>query len=236
MNENLDSTEIDKFSSMADQWWDPEGRLRTLHIMNPVRLAYIDSEICLVGKQVLDVGCGGGLLAEAMAKKKAIVTGLDASDSAIEVARMHSKQSGQHVDYIVSTPEKFADQRAGTFDVVTCMEMLEHVPDPESVIAACAKLVKPKGHVILSTVNRTAKAYALAVLGAEYLLNILPRGTHNYAQFIRPSELAAWCRRENLNVRHITGMTYLPVLDYCALRRNTDVNYMLHAELLDDIT
>jgi 2-polyprenyl-6-hydroxyphenyl methylase/3-demethylubiquinone-9 3-methyltransferase len=235
MNENLDSTEIAKFSSMADQWWDPEGQLRTLHIMNPIRLAYIDAEVCLAGKQVLDVGCGGGLLAEAMAQKNAIVTGLDASDSAIGIARMHSKQSGQHVDYIVSTPEKYADQRAGTFDVVTCMEMLEHVPDPESVIAACAKLVKPKGHVILSTVNRTAKAYALAILGAEYLLNILPRGTHKYAQFIRPSELAAWCRHGNLTVRHITGVTYLPVLDYCALSRRTDVNYMLHAELVGDI-
>ncbi len=235
MNENLDSTEIAKFSSMADQWWDPEGQLRTLHIINPIRLAYLDAEVRLAGKQVLDVGCGGGLLAEAMAQKNAIVTGLDASDSAIGAARMHSKQSSQHVDYIVSTPEKLADQRAGTFDVVTCMEMLEHVPDPESVIAACAKLVKPKGHVILSTVNRTAKAYALAILGAEYLLNILPRGTHKYAQFIRPSELAAWCRRGNLTVRHITGVTYLPILDYCALSRRTDVNYMLHAELVGDL-
>jgi len=235
MNENLDSKELAKFSSLADQWWNPEGQLKTLHVINPVRLAYIDAEVSLAGKRVLDVGCGGGILAEAMAKKDACVTGLDASERAIGVARIHSRQSGRNIDFIVSTPEKYASQQAESFDVVTCMELLEHVPNPESVIAACARLVKPNGHVILSTVNRTPKAYALAVLGAEYLFKLLPKGTHEYVQFIRPSELARWCRRQNMTVRHITGLTYLPLVNYCALSRKTDVNYMMHAELGADV-
>jgi len=235
MNENLDKAELAKFSALADQWWDPEGQLKTLHVMNPARLAYIDGVVThLDGKQVLDVGCGGGILAEAMARKGASVTGLDASEDAISVACVHGRQSDLVIDYFVTTPEKFANQQAGSFDVVSCMELLEHVPDPESVIAACAKLVKPGGHVIFSTVNRTPRAYALAVLAAEYLFRLLPRGTHDYAQFIRPSELAAWCRRQHLSVRHITGLIYLPLLDTCALSRNTDINYLLHAVLVAD--
>jgi len=232
MNENIDKTEIAKFSSLSEQWWNPQGELKSLHVMNPVRVDYIDSVVSLTGKRVLDVGCGGGLLAEDMAKKGAVVTGLDASESAIEVARTHSRDSGLQIEFMVSTPEQQASGQAGRYDVVTCMELLEHVPVPESVVSACARLVKPGGHVILSTLNRTPKAYLLAVLGAEYLLGILPRGTHDYAQFIRPSELASWCRAQRLTVRHVTGLTYLPMLDYCALSRHTGVNYMLHAELV----
>lgn len=234
MNENIDNTEIAKFSALSAQWWDPQGELKTLHVMNPVRVDYIDNRVSLAGKQVLDVGCGGGILAEAMVKKGAFVTGLDASESAIGVARAHSRDNGLQIEYLVSTPEQQASQQAGRYDVVTCMELLEHVPVPESVVSACARLVKPGGQVILSTLNRTPAAYLLAVVGAEYLLGILPRGTHDYAQFIRPAELASWCRAQHLTLRHITGLTYLPLVDYCALSRNTGVNYMLHAELVPD--
>jgi 2-polyprenyl-6-hydroxyphenyl methylase/3-demethylubiquinone-9 3-methyltransferase len=226
--DNVDSGEIKKFTAMAARWWDPDGDFKPLHRLNPLRLDYIAQRCVLSGAAVVDIGCGGGLLSEAMAAAGARVTGVDAADAPLQVAKLHLLESGQQVDYVLSTAEQFLETHAGKFDVVTCLEMLEHVPDPSSVVSACAGLVKPGGQVIFSTINRNPKAYALAVVGAEYILGMLPKGTHDYSKFIRPSELAAWCRDAGLVVHDITGMTYNPLTDQFRLKRDSDVNYLMH--------
>ena len=226
---NADPAELQKFGDLAHRWWDPESEFRPLHEINPLRLDWIDSIATLSGKTVLDVGCGGGILSEGMATRGATVTGIDLGEKALNVARLHLHESGLVVDYRLVSAEAMAEAHPGEFDVVTCLEMLEHVPDPESIVAACARLVKPGGDVFFSTLNRNPKAYLLAIIGAEYLLRLLPRGTHDYARFIKPSELARQCRQAGLEFRSLTGMTYNPLTKHYALSRDTDVNYLLHA-------
>ncbi|AWI77377.1 bifunctional 3-demethylubiquinol 3-O-methyltransferase/2-polyprenyl-6-hydroxyphenol methylase [Parazoarcus communis] len=225
---NADPAELQKFSDLAHRWWDPASEFKPLHEINPLRLNWIDDIASLAGKDVLDIGCGGGILSEGMASLGATVTGIDLSEKALGVARLHLFESGQKVDYRLVSAEAFAEESPARFDVVTCMEMLEHVPDPASTIAACAKLVKPGGHVFFSTLNRNLKAYALAIIGAEYLLKLLPRGTHEYAKFIKPSELSRYSRNAGLTPQTLTGMNYNPLTKVYALGRNTDVNYLLH--------
>ena len=226
---NADQHELDKFSQLAHRWWDPNSDFKPLHDINPLRLDWIDGHCQLAGKAVLDVGCGGGLLAEGMCEKGATVTGIDLSEKALAVARLHLLESGRELDYRQISAEELATQEAGRYDVVTCMEMLEHVPDPASTVAACAALTRPGGHVFFSTINRNPKAYLLAVVGAEYVLRMLPRGTHDYARFIKPSELSRWVRNAGLDPDELRGMTYNPLTRHCALGKNTDVNYLLHA-------
>jgi 2-polyprenyl-6-hydroxyphenyl methylase / 3-demethylubiquinone-9 3-methyltransferase len=226
---NADPAELEKFSGLAHRWWDRLGDFRPLHDINPVRLEWIDAVVSLKGKRVLDVGCGGGILAESMALKGAQVTGIDLADKALAVARLHSMESGVAVDYQLISTEDLAQTSAGAFDVVTCMEMLEHVPSPASVVAACAALVKPGGTVFFSTINRNLKAYALAVVGAEYVLRLLPRGTHEYAKFITPAELARHCRDASLNVNDIKGMQYNPFTHVATLSTDASVNYAICA-------
>lgn len=218
------------FDRHADHWWDRHGPLRTLHAINPVRLDYIDQHCSLAGKQVLDLGCGGGLLCEAMTGRGARVTGADISGELIEVAREHAAQQVLAIDYIETESGDLA-QQATRFDLITCLEMLEHVDDPGQVIADCARLLKPGGDLILSTLNRTPTAYALAIVAAEYLTGLLPRGTHDYERFIKPAELAACCRTHGLDVLDISGLSYLPWLHRAHISRNTTVNYLLHARL-----
>jgi 2-polyprenyl-6-hydroxyphenyl methylase / 3-demethylubiquinone-9 3-methyltransferase len=225
---NADLRELEKFSQLAHRWWDPEGEFKPLHEINPLRLRHIDRIAGLSGKSVLDVGCGGGILSEAMAACGATVTGIDLAEKPLQVARLHLFESGQQVEYLRISAEQLALDRPRHFDVVTCMEMLEHVPGPESVVNACAQLVKPGGWVFFATINRNPKSYVFAILGAEYVLGLLPRGTHDYARFIKPSELAAMCRRAQLELAGVTGMTYNPLTRVYALSRDTDVNYILH--------
>ena len=225
---NADQNELDKFSQLAHRWWDPSSEFKPLHAINPLRLEWIAGHASISGKTVLDIGCGGGILSESMAQRGAEVTGIDLSDKALAVARLHLLESGNRVDYQKIAAEELATQAAGRFDVVTCMEMLEHVPNPASIIAACAALVKPGGHVFFSTLNRNAKAYALAVVGAEYLLKLLPKGTHDYAKFIKPSELSRWAKSVGLEPDELIGMTYNPLTQRYRLGRDTDVNYLLH--------
>ncbi|WP_418648479.1 bifunctional 2-polyprenyl-6-hydroxyphenol methylase/3-demethylubiquinol 3-O-methyltransferase UbiG [Thauera butanivorans] len=225
---NADPNEVQKFSELAHRWWDPASEFKPLHEINPLRLDWIDGKAGLAGKTVLDVGCGGGILAEGMASLGARVTGIDLSEKALSVARLHLFESGHSVDYRLISAEAFAEESPGHFDVVTCMEMLEHVPDPASTIAACARLVKPGGHVFFSTINRNPKAYALAIIGAEYVLNMLPRGTHEYEKFIKPSELSRYCRNAGLDTEELTGMSYNPLTRVYSLGRDTDVNYLMH--------
>ncbi len=227
---NADQQELDKFAQLAHRWWDPTSEFKPLHDINPLRLNYIDEIAQIAGKNVLDVGCGGGILAESMAARGANVTGIDLGEKALKVAKLHLLESGQKVDYRLIAVEELAEQQPQSFDVVTCMEMLEHVPEPESVVRACARLVKPGGHVFFSTLNRNAKAYLLAVIGAEYVLNLLPRGTHEYAKFIKPSELSGFCRRAGLNVEDIMGMSYNPFSKTYSLGKDTSVNYLLCAK------
>ncbi len=224
---NVDQLEIDKFSALAHRWWDPNSEFKPLHDINPLRLSYIDAVAGLSGKQVLDVGCGGGILAESMAQRGANVTGIDMSDKALKVAEIHLLESGNHVDYRKVAVEDLANEKPGQFDIVTCMEMLEHVPDPASIVHACATLVKPGGEVFFSTLNRNPKSYLFAIVGAEYLLKLLPRGTHDYAKFIKPSELARFCREARLPVREIIGMSYNPFSKAYTLGQDTDVNYII---------
>jgi 2-polyprenyl-6-hydroxyphenyl methylase/3-demethylubiquinone-9 3-methyltransferase len=224
---NADQQELDKFSQLAHRWWDPSSEFKPLHDINPLRLEYIDSLAGLSAKRVLDVGCGGGILSESMAARGANVTGIDLGEKALKVAKLHLLESGQKVDYRLIAVEELARQEALQFDVVTCMEMLEHVPDPASIVKACFDLVKPGGHVFFSTINRNAKAYLFAVIGAEYLLNMLPRGTHDYAKFIKPSELARHCREAGLAVTEVTGMSYNPLSKVYSLGNDTSVNYIL---------
>jgi 2-polyprenyl-6-hydroxyphenyl methylase/3-demethylubiquinone-9 3-methyltransferase len=224
---NVDPRELAKFSALAHRWWDPTSEFRPLHEINPLRLAHIERLAGgLEGKRVVDVGCGGGILAEAMARRGARVTGIDLGEKPIKVAMLHALESGATVDYRVQSAEALAETEPEAFDVVTCMEMVEHVPEPASTIAACARMVKPGGHVFFSTINRNAKAFLFAIVGAEYVLRLLPRGTHEYARFIRPSELAAWARAAGLAVEDFTGMTYNPVTRTYALGRDVDVNYI----------
>lgn len=227
-NANFDPREIAKFEDLASRWWDPAGEFKPLHEINPLRLEYIDRRAGLAGKQVLDVGCGGGILSESMAARGAQVTAIDMGEAPLAVARLHRHESGVKVDYLHSTAEALAAERPGQFDVVTCLEMLEHVPEPASVVQACAQLVKPGGHVFFSTINRNPKSYLFAIVGAEYLLQMLPKGTHDYARFIRPSELAAWCRPAGLSVRELTGMSYNPLSKRYSLGPDVDVNYLVH--------
>ncbi len=224
---NADPVEIEKFSQLAHKWWDPNSEFKPLHEINPLRLNYINRHASLSGKTVLDVGCGGGILSESMACLNANVTGIDLSAKALQVAKLHLLETGKQVNYRKIAVEELADELPDHFDVVTCMEMLEHVPDPASVIAACAKLVKPGGWVFFSTLNRNAKSYLYAVIGAEYVLNMLPRGTHDYAKFIKPSELAQSCRNAELNVTDLIGMSYNPISKVYSLGKDTDVNYMV---------
>lgn len=227
-NQNVDSGEIAKFNALAERWWDPNSEFRPLHDINPLRLNYIDERADLPGKTVIDIGCGGGLLSEGMARRGATVTGIDMGDAALAVAQLHAQQNDVEVEYLQTPAEQIAEQRAGQYDVVTCLEMLEHVPDPSSVIRACATLVKPGGHVFFSTINRNPKSFMFAIVGAEYVLRLLPRGTHEYAKFIRPSELAGWSRDANLQVRETTGMTYNPLTQAYKLNRDVSVNYLMH--------
>jgi 2-polyprenyl-6-hydroxyphenyl methylase/3-demethylubiquinone-9 3-methyltransferase len=228
---NVDHVEIGKFEEMASRWWDPDSEFKALHEINPLRLDFIDDRVGLSGKRVLDVGCGGGILAESMAGRGADVTGIDMGAAPLEVARLHLLETGLQVDYRQTTAEAMADAEPASFDVVTCMEMLEHVPDPASVIDACARLVRPGGRVFLSTINRNPKSYLFAIVGAEYMLRLLPRGTHDYAKFIRPSELARWTRLAGLDTIAMTGLTYNPLTGGHRLDpRDVDINYMVMAE------
>ncbi|KAA3651156.1 bifunctional 2-polyprenyl-6-hydroxyphenol methylase/3-demethylubiquinol 3-O-methyltransferase UbiG [Denitromonas sp.] len=225
---NADPTELQKFGDLAHHWWDPESEFRPLHEINPLRLDWIDSLFPLQGKTVLDVGCGGGLLAEGMAARGAQVTGIDLGEKSLSVAKLHLHESGLKIDYRLISAEALAAEQPASFDAVTCLEMLEHVPDPASIVRACATLVKPGGHVFFSTINRNPKAYLLSVIGAEYLLRMLPRGTHDYAKFIKPSELARHCRACDLDVDTLTGLTYNPLSQTYSLCRDADVNYLMH--------
>lgn len=225
---NVDPAEIHKFEALASRWWDPNGEFRPLHQINPLRLSFIDGIAGLAGKRVIDIGCGGGILAESMAAQGAEVTGIDLGEAPLSVARLHLLESGQQVDYQCISAEAIADQQPQSFDVVTCMEMLEHVPDPASTVAACQKLLKPGGHGFFSTINRNPKSWLFAIVGAEYLLQMLPKGTHDYARFIRPSELGQWCRHAGLETREIIGMRYNPISREFSLGNDVDVNYILH--------
>ena len=227
---NFDPAELAKFSALAHRWWDPQSEFRPLHEINPLRLAHIERLAGgLSGKRIVDVGCGGGILAEAMAAKGATVTGIDLAEKPLKVAMLHRMETGTAVDYRLASAEALAAEEPGAYDIVTCMEMLEHVPEPPSVVTACAQLVKPGGLVFFSTINRNAKSFLFAIVGAEYVLNLLPKGTHEFARFIRPSELSRACRDAGLEVFDLTGMTYNPLTRIYSLGRDVDVNYLLGA-------
>ena len=223
---NVDDIEISKFEALASRWWDPNSEFKPLHDINPLRVNYISQHINLAEKQVLDIGCGGGILAEAMAHHGATVTAIDKAEASLSVAKLHLLESDLDISYLDSTAEEFAETHPEQYDVVTCLEMLEHVPDPSLVVAACQRLVKPEGLVIFSTINRNPKSYLFAIIGAEYLLNLLPRGTHEYAKFIKPSELATWSRNANLALKDQIGMGYNPFTKRYFLQNNVDVNYI----------
>ena len=225
---NVDVVELNKFSELAHKWWDKTSEFKPLHDINPLRLNYINNAVSLQGKTVLDVGCGSGILSESMAEKGAKVVGIDLGEKALKVAQLHSLESGVEVDYRLTSAEALAEAEAASYDIVTCLEMLEHVPDPASVVSACAKLVKLGGHVFFSTINRNPKAYVFAVLGAEYILNMLPKGTHEYAKFIKPSELARWARQYDLLLEGQIGMSYSPITQHYWLGTDVSVNYLMH--------
>jgi len=226
---NVDNAEIEKFEALASRWWDKDSEFKPLHEINPLRLDYIDRRCNgLQDKNVIDVGCGGGILAESMAQRGATVTGIDMGEAPLQVARLHKHESGVEVDYQQITAEEMAEKNTAKYDVVTCMEMLEHVPDPASIIQACAQLVKPNGTVFFSTINRNPKSYLFAIVGAEYLLRMLPKGTHHYEKFIKPSELTMWARAAGLNAQELTGMSYNPFSKRYSLGFDVDVNYLMH--------
>jgi len=224
---NADPAELEKFSQLAHKWWDPHSEFKPLHDINPLRLGYIDRLAGLAGKSVLDVGCGGGILSEGMAQLGASVTGIDLGDKPLQVAKLHLLESGRSVNYRKIAAEDLAAEQAGHYDVVTCMEMLEHVPDPQSVISACARLAKPDGWVFFSTLNRNPKSWLFAIVGAEYLLNLLPRGTHDFDRFLKPSELAQFCRNAGLSMTDLAGMSYNPLTQVYSLGNDTSVDYMI---------
>ena len=224
---NADQAELDKFSALAHRWWDPHGEFRPLHEINPLRLEWIEQHAPLAGAKVIDVGCGGGILAEAMARRGASVTGIDLSEKGLRVAELHLMESKLDVRYQHAMAEEYAAAHTGEFDVVTCMELLEHVPQPESMVAACARLARPGGKVFFSTINRNPKSYLFAVIGAEYILKLLPKGTHDYLRFIKPSELSRWSRSAGLRPDELMGMTYNPITQRYRLGRDCDVNYLL---------
>ncbi|MFZ8976185.1 MAG: bifunctional 2-polyprenyl-6-hydroxyphenol methylase/3-demethylubiquinol 3-O-methyltransferase UbiG [Pseudohongiellaceae bacterium] len=223
---NVDDLEIRKFEALASRWWDPNSEFKPLHDINPLRVNYISQHINLAEKRVLDIGCGGGILAEALAHHGATVTAIDKAEASLSVAKLHLLESQLDISYLDSTAEEFAEAQPAQFDVVTCLEMLEHVPDPSSVVAACQRLVKPGGLVFFSTINRNPKSYLFAIIGAEYLLNLLPRGTHDYAKLIKPSELATWSRQAHLTLRDQIGMGYNPLTKKYFLQNSVDVNYL----------
>ena len=231
-NRNLDPQELARFNDLARSWWDRTGDFKSLHDINPLRLRYITDRVELGGQRVLDVGCGGGILSEALAAAGAQVTGIDAATGPLEAAKLHLYESKQKVDYLLTTIEDLALSLPEPFDVITCLEMLEHVPDPSSVINSCRKLLKDDGHLFLSTINRSPKSYLFMVIGAEYLLRLLPRGTHDYEKFITPAELAAWCRQAGFSLRDLSGMTYNPLNQVYKLGKDVDVNYLAWAEPL----
>lgn len=228
---NADELELQKFGDLAHKWWDKTSEFKPLHELNPLRLGYIDGIVSLQGKRVLDVGCGGGILSESMYFQGADVVAIDLGEKALNVAKLHQLESGAKVAYQYISVEQLAAEQPGSFDVVTCMEMLEHVPDPSAIVAACGRLVKPGGSVFFSTINRNPKAYLFAVIGAEYVLNLLPKGTHDYAKFIKPSELSSWARQAGLNVSGMRGMSYNPITQHYSLGDDVSVNYMMHTTL-----
>lgn len=231
---NVDAAEIAKFDALASRWWDPAGEFRPLHEINPLRLDYIRQRVTLPGSTVVDIGCGGGILSESMARLGASVTGIDMAEGPLAVARLHQAESGTNVDYLQTTAEILAGNHPGKFDVVTCLEMLEHVPSPSTIVAACSELVRPGGDIFFSTINRNPKSFLFAIIGAEYLLRLLPAGTHAYAKFIRPSELETWSRHCGLQLRSSIGLQYNPLTRQYSLGENIDVNYIMHLQRPDD--
>lgn len=229
MSNNVDQAELNKFAALSAHWWDPEGELKTLHQINPLRLGFIEEKIPLAGKKVVDIGCGGGILTEAMAKEGAIATGIDLNPSLITVAQLHLLEAHVNVHYQTIAAEEFASLYPASQDIVTCLEMLEHVPDPAAIVRACADIVKPGGHVFFSTLNRNPKSYLFAIVGAEYLLKILPKNTHDYEKFIRPSELSTWARDAGLAPQELKGISYNPFTKHFSLTDDVSVNYLLHA-------
>ena len=226
--DNVDPAEVAKFDALASRWWDPDGEFRPLHDINPLRLDWIRQHVDLSGAAVVDIGCGGGILAESMALANATVTGIDMAEAALAVARLHQHESQAEVDYRLMTAEELATEEPESFDVITCLEMLEHVPDPSKVIESCAELVKPGGHVFFSTINRNPKSFAFAIVGAEYVLRLLPAGTHEYEKFIKPSELDGWARHAGLSLQNSIGMHYNPLTKEYSLGENLDVNYLMY--------
>ena len=231
VSSNFDQAELDKFAALANRWWDAEGPQRPLHALNPVRLQYVAQRAPLRGLRVLDIGCGGGLLSESLAQAGADVTAIDLAPELIKVARLHALETGVSIDYRVQAAEDLAAEQPHRFDVVTCMEMLEHVPDPSAIIAACRTLLKPDGQLFLSTINRTPAAFAVAIVGAEYVARLLPKGTHHYQEFIKPAELSRWLREAGLQLQDVSGMAYEPWRNRARLSRRTDINYLAHATL-----
>ena len=232
-NQNINQDELRSFESLGDDWWNPRGKLKTLHVINPVRMQYIENAVALAGKKVLDIGCGGGILSEAIAEKSAVVTGLDASKASIQAATDHLSLKNLSIEYKVCTVEEYADQTQQQFDVITCMELLEHVPDSTSILNSASRLLKPGGQLFLSTINRTMMSYLSTIIGAEYILNLVPKGTHHYSQFITPAELCNGLRSSGFTIVDISGMRYIPIIDYACLSTVPDVNYLIHAQLVD---
>ena len=230
MKQNIDKEEVEKFDDLAKSWWDPQGDFKSLHQINPLRINFIKERTTLAGKQVLDIGCGGGLLAEVLSDLGAIVTAIDASEKTINVAKAHAKKVGSNVNYIKASLEEFSKiEPKAKFDVITCLEMLEHVPDPLQILKKCSDLLNQDGDLFLSTLNRNPRSYLFAIIGAEYLLNLLPKGTHDYSKFIKPSELSKWLNKSNLNTIEVVGLSYNPITDNYWLGKDIAVNYLLHA-------
>jgi len=234
MSTNVDPAELAKFESIADKWWDKSGEFKPLHEINPLRLDYINERGDLAEKRILDVGCGGGILSEGLAQRGAEVTGIDLAEANLVTARQHAEENKLNINYQNIAVETLAAEQPGSFDIVTCLEMLEHVPDPASVVQACATLVKPGGHIFFSTINRNPKSYLFAIVGAEYLLNLVPRGTHEYMRFIKPSELGLWARQAKLRVNDVSGMSYNPLTNVATIGDDSGVNYFMHAQAAEE--